>query len=318
MARRLQRIIEKNKISHSLHEKVKVENSAKPADSDPEVKSIWDSTPKRVKANHLFYNSLAAVLEYVDSDFDNPLVKRKYISKKSFCTSLMSDIFDRAERAIWVKNFGEPRGTGTARNIGEKVKAQYLKILTESGYSEDVMKNATEMHEKLKVIYGNEFEVNDDYLEDYYEKLAPHDASFFQIALATEKLKQTQHHRNFRYSELRVFGETNIYSRPPYVQFSVPVMETPFVSPDFPPALNYGRFGFLFAHEWAHALQGLALYRNNKSEQNLECLEDQYSSFKIFGDNITVMEDSLKKITSYSLIKGLGYLGPKLTFVAAR
>lgn len=92
------------------------------------------------------------------------------------------------------------------------------------------------------------------YLENYHGKLVPDEASFYKVALAVEKLKPTQHRRPFRTSELCAFAQADVFSRPPNVQFSVRVMEAPLVSHDYPPALNYGDFGLLFAHKWVHAL----------------------------------------------------------------
>lgn len=252
-------------------------------------KYILDNTPRRVLANYMFYKALISMLEYIVHDFNTPLREIPYSSKEDFCLKMVSKVFEKAIAVTYLNNYATPQSLEGIRNIVENIKAQYLKELIKVGYPQLTIQNVVKFYETMEIIYGYDKRlINNSTIDAYYAYLHPGQASFYQLMLLA--VKRAKEDRKLNNEELLTKLAANAYFDPytKDISISAPLMEATFVSLEYPWAINYGRFGFIFAHELAHGLLFNPLNEAQRTKQNEECILRQYGNITVYEPDVMV------------------------------
>lgn len=251
-------------------------------------KNMLDSIPKRVQANYMFYNALLSKREYVVHDFYTTLKDVTFLSKREFCFNRLGRIFNRAVPVLYYNFFVTSHNSETVHNITKNIKNQYVEELIKLSYSDETVFNVTQYYETLEILYGYFESLKDEsHLEPYYSDLNLNKSSFYENFLEAHKIlkKDTD-----TFYDLLSLLRGNAFFDPTTLRIGLPatIMEVPLLSTNYPIAINYGGFGFLFAHELAHALLSNPLVDYPRTEDNFECIVKQYGNHTIFGSNMKV------------------------------
>lgn len=269
-------------------------------------KEILETTPKRIQANYLFYNALKSVLEYLIDNFDTPLKKSNFRSKETFCLNQVLTYFDKAAVSIYLKRFVSPENIKATYDIVESIKAQYLQQMINFGYPDEDVENLKSFYRNtLKIVNGYDQRwMKDDFIEEYYSDLNFLKSSFYEMMLEAKnfvirkQFEESEESEDFEEEDSTNTDDVlenlvaNAYfdRRAQKIVISAPILEAPLLSPKYPSALNYGRFGFIFAHELAHALLTNPLKDAFRTIQNTQCIIKQYGNISVFEPSVMVRE----------------------------
>lgn len=258
---------------------------------DEYFKLVLADTPKRVQANYMFVSSLLSMYEFIKV---HPSIREQ------FCLKQLLTTFKRITRFIYSKSFISPESFQIARNITENLKAQYPLELQKLNFSDKKVKKVDNYLKALKVVYGHDVSPEDqNSFEEFYADLDVSGSSFYEVQkrvndfLKKEKnrtLLSDEDAKNLEYLGFNCFFN-KIFKR---IVYSATSMEEPYLSPNYPASINYGRFGFIAGHEMGHGLLQFGPLRGTpRTMNNIKCVIRQYGNVRAY-ENMAVSQAQSK------------------------
>lgn len=279
------------------------------------VGELIKKTDKRTQANYIAWINIKKLIPFLCDSFRS--AERSFekasagqvASKPRWksCIILSIDNMGYALSALFVEHYFMETAKNQVEEIFNSIKAVFEKLLKSVTWlDEETRSEALKKINKLRKRIGYPDFIKDPaLLDDYYYKLTIKE-NYFDNALniATfESYKTTSKYGKQRDEQEWIIPpiEFNAYydRTANEMVLLAGLLQRPLFSEVFPKSFNFGRVGFIIAHEIIHGFDSLGRHFNSdgnlvnwwsskaESEFNKksECFVKHYSSFNIFGRN---------------------------------
>ncbi|XP_033113724.1 endothelin-converting enzyme homolog [Anneissia japonica] len=281
------------------------------------LSTILLETEPRVLHNYMMWQVADSMAEWLSHEFtDAELELVKVLSgKKSptqkwrFCVAVVDKLIGMAAGAMFVDAAFKGGDRKAAKVMIEEIRDAFKNNLPDLAWMDDETRRvAAEKAEAVVDLIGfPEFIMNETRLNDYYKILTINSTQYFENNLQVLKESELDMLRSLRQPVLRrewlmTPPTVNAYyiATKNEIVFPAGILQAPFYDVDYPKSLNFGGIGVVMGHELTHAFDdegrrfdkygNLRPWWNNRSierfENQLDCMVDQYSKYKVDNDNV--------------------------------
>jgi len=274
--------------------------------------NLLENTPKRTIANYLLWR-ITAYSSFFLSDqlrkrqlMYNTVVSGKQDQMPRWweCTYMINERFKIVAGALYVRKHFKEETKLAVINMTNRIRKEFENILRKVTWMDEQTRQAAinKLHAMGQLIGYPEELLDNDKLENYYEKLEIDPNSYFLSALnvnsfetdyAFNKLRKPIKKTDWKTDAWLTIVNASYRPKQNHIEILASILQGHFFTIDRPNYLNYGAIGFVIAHELTHGFDdkgGQYDLNGNlfnwwgavtKSQylKKAKCMADQYSSY---------------------------------------
>lgn len=279
--------------------------------------TLQEENGKRTLQNYMMWHVVKAMTPYLTNEFtDARNILTEALSGTTggeelwrHCITDTDQVLGFALGSLFVREVFKGDSKQRAEDMIEEVKTAFKNNLPSLSWMDDETRAAAidKANSVIDMIGFPEYILNKTRLNNEYKTLKINESEYFQNNIRNLYFELQKNAALLRKSpEPYVWDMTpptvNAYYTPTKneIVFPAGILQAPFYNQDWPKSLNFGAMGVVMGHELTHGFddQGreydkfgnLRPWWNNASverfEERTQCMADQYSSYKLNGENI--------------------------------